>query len=111
MGRRLWLQQVLPFLDREVSVPVEDHIEAARQFKEKFSALSYEFDEKERNRASSVPGCPKPFKLAQGGPSIFKLQVLHDLDEIITTRPSPPVNFKSWLETRRAAYQAWLARL
>jgi hypothetical protein len=42
---------------------------------------------------------------------VFKLQMLRDLDEIITKRPSPPVNFKSWLETRRANYQAWLARL
>ena len=112
IGRRLWLQKVLPLFDREVSAPIEDHIEAARQFKEKFSALSYEFDENERNQASSVsPSCPKPFKVAQGGPGLFKLQMLRDLDEIITKRPSPPVNFKAWLETRRANYQAWLARL
>jgi len=111
MGRRLWLRKVLALLDREVSAPIEDHIEAARQFKEKFSALSYEFDEKERNQASSVPGCPKPFESARRVPGGQKLQVLRDLDEIITTRPSPPLNFKSWLETRRAAYQAWLARL
>lgn len=111
MGRRLWLRQVLALLDREVSVPIEDHIEAARQFKEKFSALSYEFGEKERNQASSVPGCPKPFESARRVPGGQKLIVLRDLDEIITTRPSPPVNFKSWLETRRANYQAWLARL
>ena len=112
MGRRVWLRQMLALLDREVSVPIEDHIEAARQFKEKFSALSYEFNESERNQASSIsPNCPKPFKLAQGGPGVFKLQTLRELDEIITTRPSPPVNFKSWLETRRANYQAWLARL
>ena len=112
MGRRLWLRTVLALLDREVSTPIEDHIEAARQFKEKFSALRYEFNENERNQASSVsPGCPKPFESARGGPGTLKLQMLRDLDEIITTRPSPPVNFKSWLETRRANYQAWLARL
>jgi len=112
MGRRLWLRTVLALLDREVSTPIEDHIEAARQFKEKFSALRYEFNESERNQASSVsPGCPKPFESARGGPGILKLQMLRDLDEIITTRPSPPINFKSWLETRRANYQAWLARL
>jgi hypothetical protein len=112
MGGRNWLKQVLPLLDREVSAPIEDHIEAARQFKEKFSALHYEFDENERNQASAVsPACPKPFQIAQGVSGVLKLQVLRDLDEIITTRPSPPVNFKSWLETRRANYQAWLARL
>ena len=112
MGRRLWLRTVLALLDREVSAPIEDHIEAARQFKEKFSALHYEFSESERNQASSIsPSCPKPFERARGGPGLLKLQMLRDVDEIITTRPSPPVNFKSWLETRRANYQAWLARL
>lgn len=112
MGRRLWLKQVLALLDREASAPIEDHIEAARQFKEKFSALRYEFDERESNQASSVsPGCSKPAEQAHIAPEQLKLQMLRDLDEIITTRPSPPVNFKSWLETRRASYQAWLARL
>jgi hypothetical protein len=112
MGRRVWLRTVLPLFDREVSTPIEDHVEAARKFKEKFSALHYEFDENERNQASSVsPFCPKPLEGAQISPGTLKLQVLRELDEIITTRPSPPINFKSWLETRRANYQAWLARL
>ena len=112
MGKRLWLRTVLALLDREVSTPIEDHIEAARQFKEKFSALRYEFNESERNQASSVSaGCPKPYESARGGPGMLKLQMLRDLDEIITTRPAPPVNFKAWLETRRANYQAWLARI
>lgn len=60
---------------------------------------------------SSIPGCGKLFALARGVPEVLNLQMLRDLDEIITKRPSPPVNFKSWLETRRANYQAWLARL
>ena len=112
MGRRLWLRQVLALLDQELSKPIGDHIEVARQFKEKFSALRYEFDESERNQASSVSqGCAKPFELANIAPEQLKLQMLRDLDEIITTRPSPPVNFKSWLETRRTNYQAGLARL
>ena len=112
MGRRIWLQQVLALLDREVSAPIEDHLEAARQFKEKFSVLSYEFNENERNQASAMsPGCPKPFQIARGISGVLRLQMLRDLDEIITKRPSPPINFKSWLETRRSDYQAWLARL
>lgn len=112
MGRRLWLKQVLTLLDQELSAPIEDHIEAARRFKEKFSALRYEFDNSERNQASAVsPNCPKPIQQAHIAPEGLKLQMLRDLDEIITKRPSPPINFKSWLETRRAGYQAWLARL
>ena len=112
MGRQLWLQKVLALLDRELSGSFEDHIEAARQFKEKFLALRYEFDESERNQASAIaPNCPKPVEFAHIPPEQLKLEMLRDLDDIITKRPSPPLNFKSWLETRRANYQAWLARL
>ena len=112
MGRRLWLRQVLPLIDQQLSESFEDHIEAARQFKEKFSALRYEFSESESNQSSAVfPNCRKPIERAHIAPEGLKLQMLRDLDEIITKRPSPPVNFKSWLETRRATYQAWLARL
>lgn len=112
MGRRLWLKKVLALLDQELSTKIEDHIAAARQFKEKFSALRYEFDEKERNQPSAVsPDCPKPFDHAHITPELLKLQMLRELDDVITKRPAPSVNFKSWLETRRTSYQAWLARL
>jgi hypothetical protein len=40
-----------------------------------------------------------------------KLLLLRDLDQVIETRPAPPVHFNSWLKERRAAYKAWLARL
>jgi hypothetical protein len=111
MGQRVWLKHVLALLEQELSKPIEDHIGAARQFKEKVSALRYEFDESERNQASSVPAnCGKPFTLARTVPEGLHLQMLRDLDEIITRHPSS-LNFKSWLETRRSNYQAWLARL
>jgi hypothetical protein len=112
MGRRVWLKHVLPFLEQELQRPINDHIEAARQFKERFSALSYEFSEDERNQASSVSSiCKNQMQIAEGGPKALKLRMLRDLDEIITKRPSPPVNFKTWLEARQAFYKAWLARL
>ena len=112
MGRRVWLKQVLPFLEQEMQRPISDHIEAARQFKERFSALNYEFSESERTRASSVsPLCKNPIEIAKMAPTALKLMLLRDLDEIITKRPSPPINFKTWLEARHAYYKAWLARL
>ncbi len=112
MGRRVWLRHVLPLLEQELQRPTNDHIEAARQFKEKFAALDYEFSESERNQTSSVSTlCKKPVELAEIMPKALKLRTLRDLDEIITNRPSPPVNFKSWLATRQADYKAWLARL
>jgi len=112
IGRRVWLKQVLPFLEQELQRPISDHIEAARQFKERFSALNYEFSESERARASSVSSaCKNPIEIAELTPTALKLKMLRDLDEIITKRPSPPVNFKTWLEARHAYYKAWLARL
>ena len=113
MQRRLWLRRVLALLNRELAKPTnEDQIEAARQFKEKFAALQFEFDESERNKASVVsPACPKPFDGTRTKPAALSLQVLRELDEIIGTRTAPPVNFRLWLETRRAHYIAWLTRL
>ncbi len=113
MQRRLWLRKVLALLNRELAKPTnEDQIEAARQFKEKFAALQFEFDESDRNRASAVsPACPKPFDGTRTKPGALSLQVLRELDEIIGTRTSPPTNFRWWLETHRAHYIAWLTRL
>jgi hypothetical protein len=112
LGRRVWLKQVLPFLEQEMQRPISDHIEAARQFKDRFSALNYEFSESERNHVSSVSTlCKNPIEIAEMMPKTLKLEMLRDLDEIITKRSSPPINFKAWLEERHAYYQAWLTRL
>jgi hypothetical protein len=112
MGRRVWLRPVLPLLDQELQRPVNDHLEAARQFKEKFLALGYEFSERERNQASTVSTvCKKPVEKAETMPQALKLSMLRDLDEIITKRPAPPINFKARLAARHASYKAWLDRL
>ena len=112
MGQRVWLRDVLPLFDQEMQRPIKDHIEAARQFKEKFAALSYEFSESERNQASSVSTlCQNPLEHAEMMTKALKIRTLRDLDEIITKRPSPPVNFKNWLAAKHAYYTAWLARL
>lgn len=111
-GRRVWLKHVLPLFEQESQQPINDHIEAARQFKEKFSALEYVFSESERNQVSSVSAlCTNQMVIAEMAPKAMKLNTLRELDEIITKRPSPPVNFKAWLEARHAYYKAWLARL
>lgn len=113
MGRRVWLKHVLPLIDEELSKQgAADSIAAAQEFKAKFSTLTYEFDQSDRNKPSSIsPACAKPFEVAEIGPNLLKLKLLRDLDEIIDKRPSPPVNFKAWLEERRTYYKAWLARL
>jgi hypothetical protein len=111
MERRVWLRNVLRLLNRELAKPTnEDQIEAARQFKEKFAALNYEFNESERNQVSAVSSvCAKPFDKARTG--VLKQQVLRELNEIITSPRTPPVNFRLWLETHRAHYIAWFTRL
>lgn len=111
-SKRVWLRQVVPLLDQEAQRPINDHIEAARQFKERFLALSYEFSESERNQASSIsPLCKKPVEMSEIALKALKLRMLRDPDEIITKRPSTPLNFKAWLSTQHAYYKAWLARL
>jgi hypothetical protein len=113
MTRRVWLRNVLALLEEELARPAnEDQIEAARQFQEKFAAMRFEFDEHERNQTSIVsPVCPKPSRDAPPSIGPWRLQVLRELDEIITTRPAPPVNFRTWLESHRDSYKAWLARI
>jgi hypothetical protein len=112
MGRRIWLRHVLALLDQEISKSSNDHIEAAKQFKEKFSALSFDSSESERNQASVIsPKCLKPAERAYIATQGLKLQLLRDLDQIIETRPVPPVNFRQWLVDRRARYKAWHSRL
>ena len=110
IGRRVWARHVVPFLQQEMQRSPKDHIEAARQFKEKFAALNYEFSESERNQPSSVSSvCKQPLENAERMTKALKLILLRDLDEIITKRPSPPVNFSSWAAARHADYKAWLA--
>jgi len=112
MGRRIWLRHVVASLDQEITKPNSDQIAAAKQLKEKLSVLSYDPTESERNQASVVsPKCSKPFAGAYVAIQGQKLQLLRDLDQIIETRPVPPVNFRQWLVDRRARYQAWLSRL
>jgi hypothetical protein len=111
VGRRLWLKHVVTLLDRELANPIPDHIEAAKQFKEKFLTLKYEGEASEPDKPSSVaPTCAKPGQLANISVENMKLDLLRELDQIITTRPAPPVNFTSWMKDKRDRYNAWLSR-
>ena len=111
MSGRLWLKQVLALLDQELEKPNSDHVVAAKQFKEKLSALSADFDESEQNKASSVaPGCPKPAVVAAKMANGMKVDLVREVERIANTT-STPLNFKSWMEEKRTRYSAWLARL
>lgn len=111
-GRKIWLRHVVPLLDQELAKPNLDHIEAAKQFKEKFSALRYGVAADELKKSSSVgPSCAKPSDSASISVENMKLELLRELDKIITTRPIPPINFKAWLQEKRTLFAAWLERL
>lgn len=110
MGRKVYLTQVLSLLDRQLSENFTDHVEAARQFKQNFETLRYEAGDSAK--ASSVsPGCNDLAQNATNSANVMKLSMLRDLNQIIHTRPRPPFTFRNWMETRRANYIAWLARL
>ena len=107
-GRRLWLKRVLPFLDQELARQTVSPAE----FKQKFLDLTYELEDHERTPKSAVSTkCANPDAKVDISTQNLKLQVLRDLDRIITTRPSPPINFRAWLESKRHDYRDWLARL
>ena len=111
MGRRIWLEKVIPFLSEEITRATGDHAAAAKQFKERFSALTFEVDQSEKQVSVVSPKCRKPADQALFAVQAQSLVFLRDIDRIIETRPSPPVNFKSWLQDKRARYHAWLSRL
>lgn len=107
-GRRLWLKRVLPLLDQEL----ENQALSPSDFKQKFLALTYELQDEEKTGKSQVAStCPNPDSFVDIATQGLKLQLLRDLDQIITTRPAPPINFRVWLQTKRNDYRGWLARL
>ena len=108
VGRRLWLKRVLPLLDQELANQALTPVE----FKQKFEALTYELEENEKTGKSAVSTkCPNPDSMVEISTHTLKLELLRELDQIITTRPAPPINFRAWLETKRSDYRGWLTRL
>jgi hypothetical protein len=111
VGRRIWLKTVLKLIDECLSQP-DDEAHAAVQFKEKISALTYEFSEAEKAKPSIVSkSCPNPARSSDRTIKGLKIQLLSELDPIITTRPRPLVTFRTWLELKKKNYLKWLKSL
>jgi hypothetical protein len=109
LGRKAWLKQAVSLIDQQLSQTFTNQIEAARQLKEKVEAWH---DDGDSSKTSSVsPTCPNLAQGASNSANALKLVMLRDLNQIIYQRSGPPVNFRAWMETRRASYSAWLARL
>lgn len=108
VGRRLWVKRVLPLIESELA----NQALSPADFKDKLLALTFKLEDSEKTGLSRVsPTCDNPDSSVHISTQTQKLELLRELDRIITTRPSPPVNFRAWLETRRENYKAWLARL
>lgn len=108
VGRRLWLRRVLPLMDQELA----NQAVSPADFKQKFLGLTYELEDHEKSAKSAVSSnCPNPDLNVNIATHTLKLELLRDLDQIITTRPKPPTNFRAWLENKRTDYRGWLARL
>jgi hypothetical protein len=108
VGRRLWVKRILPFIESELA----NAALAPQDFKDKFLALTYTLEVSEKTERSAVSAqCPNPDLLIPISTQNLKLELTRDLDRIIHTRPSPPINFRAWLEARRDTYKAWLTRL
>jgi len=112
-GRTLWLKQAIALLEKQIEVSDVSVDPAAKQFKERVLTLNPESSLAEKQRSSAVStSCPPPTSFAVE--MSFQLQrqiLLRELDQIISTRPVPPVNFKTWLQAKRDRYAAWLSRL
>ena len=109
-GRLLWLKQIVPLLERELAE--NDEQSTAKQFREKVVALQLEISDVEKKRPSTVsPSCELPATRMSSIAQPLRLELLRDLDKIISTRPAPPVNFKSWLQSKKARYAEWLSRI
>jgi hypothetical protein len=108
VGRRLWVKRVLPLVESELT----NQALSPAEFKEKFLALTYNLEDGEKTGTSRVsPKCENPDLSVEISTQLQKLELLRELDRIINTRPSPPVNFRAWLESRRETYKAWLTRI
>jgi hypothetical protein len=108
VGRRLWVQRVLPLIESELA----NQALSPKEFKEKFLALTYKLEDSERTAKSAVSSkCENPDSRVDISTQNMSLDLVRDLDRIINTRPSPPVNFRVWLEARRDNYKDWLTRL
>ena len=112
VGRRLWLSRVVGLLTRQLAASNNDQSEAPQLFKENFlSSISRKSIDDNEADYSNPFFCQTP---GTGKEAAFKgltLEFLRDLDRQTNTRPVPSQSFKSWLESKRAEYEAWLKRL
>lgn len=106
LGRRTWLQSLVPLIKTELA----NETVSPQEFKEKLEALTFPSDERTSQLVEAAK-CNKPESFLKHITRAQMLGLVREVDRIIKTRPAPPVDFRAWLESRRANYEPWLARL
>ena len=108
IGQKLFLKGVLSLLDKQLAEDSADNVETLRRFKEKFETWRY--DDYSEKPSTVSPACTNMAPGVVDTVNVLKLEVLRDLDELIT-QPRPAFSSRAWMEKRRENYKAWLARL
>ena len=111
VGRRVWLQQIVPIFAQQLTEN-NNLPESVQRFKEKVQDQRYEISEVEKNAPSVVSAsCQSPASRGEVAFHGQQLQLLRDLNQLVSTRPVPSVTFASWLKSNHQRYAAWLSRL
>lgn len=112
VGRARWLRTVIPLLEQQALEVNTDAPSGAAQLKEKLLALKFDVSEPVQTRVSiSGSECAQNTAGVELTEQAQRQTFVRELDQIISTRPAPPVNFSVWLENTKARYTAWLLRL
>jgi hypothetical protein len=112
VGRAFWLRSVLPVLDQQMSMDNADAWVSAAQLRQQISNLKAVVPSELLSKKSSVSSsCTPPGLRIEPSFNAMRLRLMRELDQIISTRPAPPIDFKQWLRTTRNSYASWLGRL
>lgn len=95
-GRRYFLTQVIPVLDAATGL-------SPFELKDKLNAMVF-------SRTSEFTSKCKTGWSVDLSANSMRVELLRELEKIITTRPKPPVDFAAWLKSTRTRYADWLAR-
>ena len=111
IGRKLWLKTAIPLLD-ELLQASADAPTGAALLKAKLLALKFETIGVEQGRFSTNdPECARHAAIVEITEQSQRQTLVRELDQMIATRPAPPINFNVWVQTLRTRYAEWLGRL
>lgn len=111
VGRTVWLRTVLSLLDQQIAEANQSVEFGAPQFRERLQQLKPQRTSREKVVSTVSPNCSSPSSMIEMTFNGQKLELLRQVEQIITTRPSPPIDFKTWLLTKKEGFKSWLALL